>query len=371
MHNTTDQSQRGFFPDKDAIEIQKKFIAIDLFSGAGGLTLGLKQAGFHVIGAIDCDDLAVETYLLNHPEVAVWNCDIRDLEITKVKSALGIRRRQLDLLAGCPPCQNFSSLKTLRGKRSIENDSDSDLVFEFMRFVRELLPRVVMMENVPELAQDRRIQVVLEELSTLGYTADPHVVHLCNAADYGVPQRRHRMLLLASRLGNVQCASPDGQHIPISCIIRGLPLAGQSGDPLHDFPEVRSEQVMKRISNTPKNGGSRIDLGESYQLECHKKNNGFKDVYGRMAWDKIAPTITGGCTNPSKGRFIHPEYDRAITLREAALLQGFPPDYQFALRRGKGPASQLIGNALPPEFVKRHAEEVYRHLIKSRRIRPS
>ena len=103
-------------------------------------------------------------------------------------------------------------------------------------------------------------------------------------------------------------------------------------------------------------------MGPKYQLKCHRKCNGFKDVYGRMAWDNVAPTITGGCCNPSKGRFLHPEEDRAISLREAALLQSFPPDYDFSLRRGKFAAAQMIGNALPPEFIRRHATKLAEHL---------
>jgi len=98
-----------------------------------------------------------------------------------------------------------------------------------------------------------------------------------------------------------------------------------------------------------------MDIGATMQLDCHKKCDGFRDVYGRMSWNDVAPTITGGCVNPSKGRFLHPEYDRAITLREAALLQTFPKDYFFSLKRGKMSAAELIGNALPPEFIRRHA----------------
>ena len=112
----------------------------------------------------------------------------------------------------------------------------------------------------------------------------------------------------------------------------------------------------------PKDGGSRTDLSEEYQLECHKRTNGFKDVYGRMAWDKPAPTITGGCNNPSKGRFLHPEEDRVITLREAALLQTFPVNYKFSFRSGKAGVATMIGNALPPAFIEFHARNIIEHL---------
>jgi DNA (cytosine-5)-methyltransferase 1 len=129
----------------------------------------------------------------------------------------------------------------------------------------------------------------------------------------------------------------------------------QSLDPLHNYPTKRSQKIEDRIRKIPKDGGSRASLGARGQLACHKRSDGFKDVYGRMAWDKPAPTITGGCINPSKGRFLHPQANRAITLREAALLQTFPKTYKFSLRGGRYSVATLIGNALPPEFIRRHA----------------
>jgi DNA (cytosine-5)-methyltransferase 1 len=144
--------------------------------------------------------------------------------------------------------------------------------------------------------------------------------------------------------------------------LKGLRASGRSGDPLHDVRENRSPGIVALIKKIPKNGGSRTDIGRRFQLPCHQVCSGFKDVYGRMKWDDVAPTITGGCVNPSKGRFLHPEDDRAITLREAALLQTFPRNYYFSLKEGKFPAAKLIGNALPPEFVRRHASIIRTHL---------
>jgi DNA (cytosine-5)-methyltransferase 1 len=134
-----------------------------------------------------------------------------------------------------------------------------------------------------------------------------------------------------------------------------LPSPRQSRDPLHNYTTNTSEVVRVRISRIPRNGGSRSALGIRGQLPCHKRLNGFRDVYGRMAWNRPAPTITGGCINPSKGRFVHPQSHRPITLREAALLQTFPKSYRFSLERGRYPVALLIGNALPPEFIRRHA----------------
>lgn len=330
--------------------------AIDLFSGCGGLTLGLKQAGFDVVGAVEIESLAAETYRMNHPEVELWEKDIRDLSAKEILSRLKMKPGDLDLLAGCPPCQGFSSMRTLNGGKRIR-DSRNDLVFDFLELVKGLRPKAVMMENVPALAENRRMKTFVKELRALGYEAgeSPKVL---NVAAYGVPQRRRRMILMASLKGTVPFADPSEKRVTVRTAIGSMPKPGNSGDPLHDYPEKRSEKVMRLISRVPKDGGNRQAAGVRYQLECHKKCDGFKDVYGRMAWDEVSPTMTSGCTNPSKGRFIHPEENRAITLREAALLQTFPPDYFFSLRRGKQSAALLIGNALPPEFIRRQAESI-------------
>jgi DNA (cytosine-5)-methyltransferase 1 len=330
---------------------KRKPTAIDLFSGSGGLTLGLKLAGFRVIGAVDCDSLAVETYRSNHKNTVIWERDINILSVSEVAGRLKLKTGELDLLAGCPPCQGFSSIRTLNGKRDV-NDPRNDLVFEFLRFVKGLEPKAIMMENVPGLAEDSRLTVFREEIKKLGYST---VCKILNAANFGVPQRRRRMVLLAGKCSHPRFASPDSKRCTVKDAIASLPLAGESNDCLHDLPEKRSERILNLIKSIPKDGGSRIDIGAANQLDCHKRCSGFKDVYGRMAWNDVAPTITGGCVNPSKGRFLHPSYDRAITLREAALLQTFPKDYFFSLKRGKMPAAELIGNALPPEFIRRHA----------------
>jgi DNA (cytosine-5)-methyltransferase 1 len=315
------------------------------------LTLGLKQAGFRVVGAVDIDELCVETYKANHPEVRVWPEDVCKLSSHDIKRELGIKEGVLDLLAGCPPCQGFSSMRTLNGARP-SNDPRNELVFQFLRFVRELQPRSIMMENVPGLARDKRMRILCDEFKRLGYTLNLNVL---DAADYGVPQRRRRMMLLGSRCGRIEFAPKDPRRITVREAIGLLPKPGESRDPLHDLPENRSPAVVRFIQGIPKDGGSRSALGGENQLGCHKRCDGFKDVYGRMAWDSVSPTITSGCFNPSKGRFLHPEEDRAITLREAAMLQAFPADYYFSLRRGKYAAAALIGNALPPELVRRHA----------------
>ena len=328
--------------------------ALDLFSGCGGLTLGLKQGGFKVLGAVDIDPLSVETYRANHKEVTVWDVDIRDLAPTQIQSSLGIRPGDLDLLAACPPCQGFSTMRTLNGALVVD-DPRNDLLLEILRFVDVLRPRAVMIENVPGLAHDSRFYVFRNRMEDAGYLGNQDVF---NAAEYGVPQRRRRLIYLAGLGTRIPFAKPVADKVTVKDAIGGLPRAGESGDPIHDTLERRTPRVMQMIRRIPKDGGSRTDLPEEDQLDCHKRCNGFKDVYGRMAWSEVSPTITSGCFNPSKGRFLHPEEDRAITMREASLLQGFPRQYKFPAGSGKSAIAMMIGNALPPPFIAAHARRV-------------
>lgn len=341
---------------------EKTYSAVDLFSGCGGLTLGLKKAGFRILGAVDNDPLAIETYKANHPSVMTWQVDIRKLSADKVMSALRLRRGQLDLLAGCPPCQGFSAMRTLNGSKRAD-DARNDLIFDFLRFVRVLRPKSVMLENVPGLAKDRRFSRLQRKLEKMGYGFKLDVL---NAADYGVPQRRRRMILIAGRGFEPYFAERSAIKRTVREAIGKLTHPNASRNPMHQTRTNRTLRIANMIREIPKNGGSRIALGLDKQLSCHRKCDGFKDVYGRMAWSKVAPTITSGCINPSKGRFLHPSQNRAVTLREAALLQSFPKSYVFSLRRGRYAAAALIGNALPPEFVRRHAVRLLKSLVSHR-----
>lgn len=323
--------------------------AIDLFAGAGGLTLGLTAAGFEIVAAIESDKLAVKTYRANHPGVLVRHADMREVDPTRLLAQLGLKPEEIALCAGCPPCQGFSSVRTLNGNRSVD-DPRNDLVAEYVRFVREIKPRAIMLENVPGLLRDERFDAAVVELEELGYPAREGT-RILNAADYGVPQNRRRLVLLCVRNGRVHFPDATSERLTVRDAIGGLAQPGASGDPLHDLPEQRSERVMEIIKAVPPDGGSRLDLPENQRLECHRDFTGFKDVYGRMRWDQPAPTITGGCHNPSKGRFLHPDAHRAVTLREASLLQGFPPRYVFSLDRGKLAAAAMIGNAAPPPLI--------------------
>jgi len=339
-----------------------RLTAIDLFSGCGGLSCGLKQAGFAVAAAVEIDAKALSTYKLNHPSVTLYLDDIRKLDPARILAEAGLEAGDLDLLAGCPPCQGFSRLRT-KNKRSSVKDDRNNLVSDFVRFVAVMQPKTIMLENVPALAKDGRFTRMRNQLTELGYES---VVHVLDAADYEVAQRRKRLIMLASKVHKPAIAPKAETRVTVREAFRGVGAPSTTKDALHAMGENRSQAVCDLIRLIPKNGGSRGDLSESHRLECHKRCDGFSDVYGRMAWDKVSPTITSGCHNPSKGRFLHPSYNRNITLREAALLQGFPRDYRFDVSHGKESIALMIGNALPPPFIAAHASALRRGLESAR-----
>lgn len=334
--------------------------AVDLFAGCGGLTEGLKRAGWAVRAAVEIDAKAASTYRLNHPEVALVERDIRSLNIASFAAELADQYGRLDLVAGCPPCQGFSRLLT---KNRIGNSADerNDLIFSMLEFILAAEPRAVMLENVPALIRDSRFDIFCRKLRASGYKLVYETLDVCH---YGVPQRRCRAILLATRGGQGPFFA-DKQHQPstVRDAIGALEHPSESIDALHAIPERRSKRVSKFIELVPKDGGSRKDVPIDRQLRCHKRTSGYSDVYGRMAWDKPSPTITSGCSNPSKGRFIHPERNSAISLREAALLQGFPKNYQFVPEHGKEAIALMIGNALPPPFIEVHARALLKSIV--------
>lgn len=333
--------------------------AVDLFSGCGGLSLGLRQAGFRVAAAVEIEPKAQATYRLNHPDVQLYEADIRKLDPLAMLTKIGLNVGDLDLLAGCPPCQGFSRLRT-RNQATSVLDARNDLVGDFLRFVTAMQPKCIMLENVPALADDGRFKRMCKSLDKAGYR---YMVRVLDAADYLVPQRRKRLILLASRVHLPAIANREDRRMTVREALAGLGAPSSSKDTLHAIPERRTRAVRDLIALIPKNGGSRSDLPRKHQLECHKRSDGFSDVYGRMAWDDVAPTITSGCHNPSKGRFLHPSYNRNITLREAATLQGFPKDYQFDASHGKESIALMIGNALPPPFIQAHARALLQGIL--------
>ncbi|OQA90154.1 MAG: putative BsuMI modification methylase subunit YdiO [Elusimicrobia bacterium ADurb.Bin231] len=335
----------------------KKYLAIDLFSGCGGLSEGLRTAGFNVVAAFDNDPDSIAAYRLNHPDTKVFEGDIRDVDTTSIREIL--QGNPLHLLAGCPPCQGFSSMRRLNKKRS-KRDSRNNLILEYLRFVKELNPLTIMLENVPGLVNYKLFKYVVRELRGLGYNPKYRPVSI---QKYGIPQRRKRLVLVGSLLGNLEIAEATGEKVTVRDMIGHIEAIYKTKDPIHRIVASHTPEVMKRIMATPKNGGSRTDLPKEYELECHKEVGvGFKDVYGRLRWDDYSSTITGGCLNPSKGRFLHPQKNRAITAREAALLQTFPKKYKFPAEISKTSISLLIGNALPPKFSYVQSVHILKHL---------
>lgn len=333
--------------------------SIDIFSGVGGLSEGMHQADFKTKIAFEIDEIASKAYKLNHPDTTVITKDIRKVSIAEIKRNLkGIK---IHLLAGCPPCQGFSSIRRLNRVEPVADDRNN-LIMEYVRLVKALKPYTIMMENVPGLVNYDLFKEALDILKEAGYKwIDYKVV---NVKNYGVPQSRRRLVLVGSRLGEIKVAKPVEEKKTVRQVIGKLPLPEKSKDPIHKIFPVHTPEVQKRIEMTPKNGGSRKDLPKEYLLKCHQAENvGFNDVYGRLRWDDYSTTITGGCLNPSKGRFLHPEQNRNISAREAALLQSFPPKYKFPKDTPRTNLALLIGNALPPNFSFIQSENIKQHII--------
>ena len=341
--------------------INTDYLAVDLFAGCGGLSEGMRQAGFRVFAALEIDREATRCYRLNHPDSHLINEDIRHVK-TSLISAL-LNGKTMHLLAGCPPCQGFSSVRRLNRRRAVR-DSRNRLVLEYLRFVRELKPLTVMLENVPGVRKYYLFGCLVQTLIQLGYQLDYDVVDL---ADYGVPQRRRRLILVGSLLGPIKVAPPTKVKVFVRDLIGDLDPVDRTIDPLHKIVANHSPRIQKLIKKIPKDGGSRTDLSKELQLQCHLKPNvGFNDIYGRLKWDSFSSTITAGCLNPSKGRFLHPVEDRVITPREAALLQTFPRNYRFPTDISKAQIASLIGNALPPLFSRIQTSHILKHIIQNR-----
>jgi DNA (cytosine-5)-methyltransferase 1 len=339
--------------------------AIDLFSGCGGLTEGLKQAGFQVICGAEIRPEARAAYLENHPEVYVFE-DVRKVGLATVNEHYPLVRGELDLLAACPPCQGFSKLRTKKLGR-VADDERNKLIFQVSRIASELLPKAILVENVPGLLKNWRISKFRTILKQLGYKAKWGVL---DAAEFGVPQRRKRMILIAIRSSKTPTIPTPTTPTPrtVREAIEGIhfePNDDSVAAKMHRIRQNLSSAVLSRVERIPADGGSRKSLGEEGQLPCHKKQKGFNDVYGRLSWEKVSSTITRSCHNPSKGRFLHPEENRGLTIYEAMLLQGFPGTYKLPTDKGIGKAASLIGEAFPPPFAEAQAVHLQSLLLKA------
>lgn len=325
-----------------------KVQAIDLFCGAGGLSYGLQQAGVQIAAGLDFDAKCEFPFTHNIGGEFLG----RDLADT-TSSELGVffKDPKYSLIAGCAPCQPFSTLSNGSDRKK---SNKWPLLRQFGRVIRDLRPTLVTMENVPVLKREEIFEEFVDGLENLGY----HVVHrVIDASTYGVPQRRKRLVLLASMLGPIRIISPEELGVQSKTVREAIshlpPLkAGEVSeyDPLHKARSITPIN-LERIRHS-KPGGTWEDWPEELILACHKKSQGtsFKSVYGRMEWDKPSGTMTTQSYNFGTGRYGHPEQDRALTLREMAILQSFPDDYQF-VAPGVSPEftsiGRLIGNAVP------------------------
>ena len=346
--------------------MQKAVGIIDLFSGCGGSALGFMHAGFSVRVAVDNDSLASESFRLNFPECTVITSDITYLSGKELLKAGGFRDGREVVLIGCPPCQGFSNARKISQRLT---DPRNMLVYEFLRIVEEIRPFALVMENVAGLLKGAGKPIFLQIIQRLHDVGYQTVYDVINTANYGVPQKRRRLVLLGTNKPDLRLTLPNktnsnpqlSEKLPpwktVRDTIFNLPpiKAGEvyCDDTLHISAKL-SEINLNRLKNTPSDGGDRTSWPEDLFLDCHRSIDGYKDVYGRMKWDSPAPTITGGCVMISKGRFGHPEQNRAISLREAARLQTFPDSFNF--RGNIGQIAKQIGNAVPPLLAKRIAD---------------
>lgn len=339
--------------------------AVDFFSGGGGMSYGLQLAGIDVLSGIDNDKNAKETYEANIGYGKFIHADVFELREDELKEKLSLEKNDKNLvLIGCSPCQFWSIIKTDKKK----SEKSKNLLNEFHRFVQYFMPGYVIVENVPGVLHKKKesgLEYFINWLKEKGY----HVhsgIH--NTVDYGVPQSRRRYTLVANRV-TPQKIFPEPsreRHLTVRDFIgvhNGFTRIKAGNKDSTDFmhkTSSMSELNLERIKNVSKDGGDRFGFASNpaLQLECFVgKDDSFRDTYGRLWWDKPSPTITTKFYSISNGRFVHPEENRALSLREGAVLQSFPRNYIF---KGKSirAIARLIGNAVPPEYARRIGEAI-------------
>lgn len=348
---------------------------VDLFCGVGGLTKGLELSGLNVVAGLDFDESCRYAYEANNHARFLH----RDITMVTGDEIQGLfPEEHIRVLVGCAPCQPFSKLtkryrkeekKKGREGDQWQNDKKWKLLYSFGDIVRHIQPEVISMENVPELRNEQVFLDFVNILTELGYQVDYQVVF---CPDYGVPQNRKRLVLLASRLGVINLIQPT--HTPdnyrtVRDTIGGLPpiddgcFDGQ--DPLHNAAKL-SKTNLNRIKQSVQ-GGTWHDWDDKLKLKCHKKKSGhtYASIYGRMCWDNPSPTITTQFYGYGNGRFGHPEQNRALSMREGALLQSFPPDYIFYDHESvfcRKEVGTHIGNAVPVELGRAIGIAIVNHL---------
>lgn len=341
---------------------------VDLFCGVGGLTCGMRQAGLTVVAGFDNDKTC--EYAYSHNNGTVFHCrNIKEVTPEEVNDCYTPEANKI--LVGCAPCQPFSAMSYKRFKDgSRELDEKYDLLSEFGRLIEGVNPIIVSMENVPEIRNSNVFKSFVELLRERGYYTNGGTVVYC--PDYGIPQNRHRFILLASLIGEIHLLPPTHKRkdVCVRPFISNLPsvAAGEicATDPLHRTANL-SEINLKRIkASVP--GGTWKDWPEELRCKCHKKDSGqtYTSVYGRMSWDKIGPTMTTQFFCYGTGRYGHPEQDRALTLREGALLQTFPRNYEFfspdTTDYKMRDVARHIGNAVPVRLGEIIGKSIIKHL---------
>ena len=342
-----------------------KINAVDLFCGIGGLTHGVEKSGINVLAGIDIDESCEFAYEKNNKAKFIHKSisDVTEQELLDLYPEEGYK-----VLMGCAPCQPFSSHN--KNKQDRTQHKDWGLLYDFQRHVEKLKPEIVSMENVPALKREEIFKEFVESLKENGYFVSYEVV---NAPDYGVPQRRKRLLLLASLLGEINFIPPthENNHVTVRDAIGHLPKikAGETNkvDYLHRSSSLNDINIERIKFSKP--GGTWEDWPEEILPACYRKESGqtYTSVYGRMEWDEVSPTLTTQFIRYGTGRYGHPEQNRALSLREGAILQTFPDDYKLveSEKYNFTNISKQIGNAVPVilgevigESIKRHLEDM-------------
>ncbi len=345
--------------------------AVDMFCGVGGLTYGLQQADINVVAGLDVDETCKYAFEENN------EADFISKDIRKFTSAELLKlypEKSIKLLVGCAPCQPFSAHTRKNKNRS--SDERWSLLDDFGKLIEEVKPELIAFENVPPIIKEDIFTEFCKKLDSLGYYFDPELV--VYSPDYGIPQKRRRLVLIASIWDKVELipkthsCSPDDGLLPFQTVedaIGDLPKVDDGEvceqDPLHRSRKLSNKNKQRIISSKP--GGTWNDWDEELRLPCHKKTSGesYTTVYGRMTWDDPAPTITTQFNNLGSGRFGHPEQDRALSLREGALLQSFPKEYKFIHPESPitvGRIAAYIGNAVPVQLAKVIGESIQKHV---------